>query len=128
MQHNTKRATTIQVWYSNQLERLTQQLIQNLGVLDDNRADRLFAMPTIVVPNRNIATFLKYEIARGVGITTGLTFQMTEEFLETLLYTGLPRSRGSVVIIGGREILEAGIARTIARDSGVGEKLRNTSP
>jgi exodeoxyribonuclease V alpha subunit len=45
-----------------------------------------------------------------------------------ILYTGLTRSRGSVVIIGGREILEAGIARTIARDSGVGEKLRNTSP
>jgi exodeoxyribonuclease V gamma subunit len=85
MQYDTKRATTIQVWYSNQLERLSQQLIQNLGVLDDSRADCLFAMPTIIVPNRNIATFLKYEIARGAGIAAGQTFQMTEEFLETLL-------------------------------------------
>ena len=40
----------------------------------------------IIVPNRNIATYLKYEIARRAGIAAGLTFQMTEEFLETLLH------------------------------------------
>ena len=42
-------------------------------------------MPPIIVPNRNIATYLKYEIARGAGIAAGLKFQMTEEFLESLI-------------------------------------------
>ena len=45
---------------------------------------RLFAMPPIIVPNRNIETYLKYEIARGAGIAAGLKFQMTEQFLDRL--------------------------------------------
>ena len=43
-----------------------------------------------------------------------------------ILYMALTRSRRSVVIVGGREILEAGIRRTISRDSGIVEKLRNS--
>ncbi len=42
-------------------------------------------MPPIIVPNRNIPTYLKYEIARGSGIAAGLKFQVTEEFLNELL-------------------------------------------
>ena len=38
---------------------------------------------------------------------------------------GLDPQPESVVIIGDREILEAGIRRTISRDSGIVEKLRN---
>ena len=40
-----------------------------------------------------------------------------------IIYTALTRSRQSVVIIGNREILEAGIKRTISRDSGIIDKL-----
>ena len=46
---------------------------------------RLFEMPPIIVPNRNIETYLKYEIARGAGIAAGLKFQVTEKFLDELL-------------------------------------------
>jgi exodeoxyribonuclease V alpha subunit len=42
-----------------------------------------------------------------------------------ILYTALTRSRQSVVIIGDVTLLEAGITRVIARDSGIAEKLRN---
>jgi exodeoxyribonuclease V alpha subunit len=42
-----------------------------------------------------------------------------------ILYTALTRSRQSVVIVGDREILEAGIRRMISRDSGITEKLSN---
>ena len=75
----------LQVWYSNQLERLADRLIENLAATKENPTSRLFAMPTIIVPNRNIETYLKYEIARGAGIAAGLKFQMTEQFLEGLL-------------------------------------------
>ena len=44
-----------------------------------------------------------------------------------ILYTALTRSRRSVVIVGGREILKAGIRRTISRESGIVEKLRGIS-
>jgi exodeoxyribonuclease V gamma subunit len=73
------------VWYSNQLERLADRLIRNLSTSERSPAARLFEMPTIVVPNRNIETFLKYEIARGTGIAAGLNFKVPEEFLKSLL-------------------------------------------
>ena len=42
-----------------------------------------------------------------------------------IIYTALTRSRQGVVIVGAREIFEAGIRRTISRDSGIVAKLRN---
>ena len=69
----------LQVWYSNRLERLADRLIENLGATNENPTNRLFGMPPIIVPNLNIATYLKYEIARSAGIAAGLKFQMTEE-------------------------------------------------
>jgi exodeoxyribonuclease V alpha subunit len=41
-----------------------------------------------------------------------------------ILYTALSRARKSAVIVGDREIFEAGIKRTCDRDSGIVEKLR----
>ena len=63
------------VWYSNQLERLADRLIENLGKPKRSTTSRLFRMPTIIVPNRNIETYLKYEIARGAGIAAAARFQ-----------------------------------------------------
>jgi exodeoxyribonuclease V alpha subunit len=40
-----------------------------------------------------------------------------------ILYTALTRARRSAVIVGDREIFEAGIKKTIERDSGIAEKL-----
>ena len=85
MTRETPRPKAIQVWYSNQLEVLADCLMVNLGETDKNPIDRLFSMPTIIVPNPNIATYLKYEIARGVGIAAGLKFAMTEQFFDDLL-------------------------------------------
>ena len=85
MTGNTRQSHAIHVWYSNQLEQLADLLIENVKKTSDSPTSRLFAMPTIIVPNANIATYLKYEIARGLGITVGLKFQMTEQFLDDLL-------------------------------------------
>jgi exodeoxyribonuclease V gamma subunit len=85
MTHETRRPKAIQVWYSNQLEVLADCLMVNLGEANSSPTDRLFNMPTIIVPNPNIATYLKYEIAQGVGIAAGLKFTMTEQFFDDLL-------------------------------------------
>ena len=42
-----------------------------------------------------------------------------------ILYTALTRSRKSVVIVGRREIFNSGVTRTVLRDSGIAEKLRD---
>ena len=41
-----------------------------------------------------------------------------------IIYTALTRSRQGVVIVGTRDTFKAGISRTIARDSGIVDKLR----
>jgi exodeoxyribonuclease V alpha subunit len=40
-----------------------------------------------------------------------------------IIYTALTRSRQGVVIVGSREIFEAGITRKISRDTGIVAKL-----
>ena len=42
-----------------------------------------------------------------------------------ILYTALTRSRTSAVLVGRRDILMIGVARGIARESGIAEKLRD---
>ncbi len=75
----------IRVWYSNQLEKLSERLTENLKLGDGGLGSSLFAMPPVVVPNRNIETYLRYEIARGAGIAAGLNFYVPERFQDELL-------------------------------------------
>jgi exodeoxyribonuclease V gamma subunit len=77
----------IKVWYSNQLEQLAERLIANLKLRNGDSTSNfsLFALPPIVVPNRNIETYLRYEIARGAGIAAGLNFHVPERFQDELL-------------------------------------------
>jgi len=86
-------SSTIRVWYSNQLERLAGRLIANLAAREESPTTRLFAMPPIIVPNRNIETYLKYEFARQAGVAAGLKFQVIESFLTELLPKQEPASR-----------------------------------
>jgi len=85
--------STIRIWYSNQLERLADRLIANLEAPEESPTTRLFARPPIIVPNRNIETYLKYEFARRVGVAAGLKFHIIESFLADLLPKGEPASR-----------------------------------
>ena len=75
----------MQVWYSNRLETLADRLIANLVTAKTSPASRLFSMPPIIVPNRNVETYLRYEIARGAGIAAGLDIKVPGQFLESLL-------------------------------------------
>ncbi len=75
----------IRVWYSNQLEWLAERLSENLDTAERDPAADLFERPPILVPNLQIATYLKYDVARRTGIAAGLSFQVAEEFLASLL-------------------------------------------
>jgi exodeoxyribonuclease V gamma subunit len=75
----------IRVWYSNQLEELAGRLIANLKLGDSLSGFSLFAMPPIVVPNRNIETYLRYQIACGAGVAAGLNFYVPDGFQDELL-------------------------------------------
>ena len=77
--------TVIRVWCSNRLDRLAATLIKSLGMSAESHMNNLFAMAPIIVPNRSIETYLKYEIARGAGIAAGLKFHVVESFLAELL-------------------------------------------
>jgi exodeoxyribonuclease V gamma subunit len=91
----------VRVWYSNQLEILAGRLIENLRESGSDSTIRLFQMPRIVVPNRNIESYLKYEIARVAGIAAGLVFQVPEQFLENLLCPGTEEVPQRKLLHGG---------------------------
>ncbi len=78
----------IHVWSSNRLERLAKRLVDGLSA--GGGEGGLFTRPPVVVPNLQIAAYLKYEIARHAGIAAGLKFPVSEKFLETLLPSSQP--------------------------------------
>ena len=75
----------IRLWCSNQLEHLAGRLIKNLEDNSSSPTGRLFSPPPIIVPNPSIATYLKYEFARQLGIAVGLRILTVEKFLAELL-------------------------------------------
>jgi exodeoxyribonuclease V gamma subunit len=86
----------IRVWVSNRLERLADQLataLVNEGEESDAEAVAgLFERPLVVVPNPQIATYLKYEVALRKGIAAGLRFPVLERFHQWLLEEHLTRA------------------------------------
>ena len=64
---------------------LAGRLIKNLEDKGSSPTERLFSMPPIIVPNPSIATYLKYEFARQLGVAAGLRFLTVEKFLAELL-------------------------------------------
>jgi exodeoxyribonuclease V gamma subunit len=60
-------------------------LIANLQARQESPTIQLFVRPPIIVPNRSIETYLKYEFVRQAGVAAGLNFHSIETFLNTLL-------------------------------------------
>lgn len=82
----------IQLWYSNHLEQLVRALADNVAM----RRDPLEPI-RIVVPNRNIATYLKFELARIHGIAANLETLYINTFFEGLLAPDTQLLRREVV-------------------------------
>jgi exodeoxyribonuclease V gamma subunit len=80
----------IQVRVSNRLDRLAGRLVEALGHNASPPVTRLFEQPCVVVPNPEVATYLKYEVAQASGIAAGLDLLTVEPFLNRLLAKHLP--------------------------------------
>src|ERR1700693_2825656 len=77
--------TGLHLHYSNRTERLLEALIENLEVAKRRRAGSLFDAAMVVVPNRQIATYLKFGIARAAGIASNLEMPFLRVFLEDVI-------------------------------------------
>lgn len=78
----------LQVWYSNELERLVAGLVEAVGVERRRLRRSAFDRTPVVVPNGQMATYLKYEVARRTGIAAHMDFPQVDEFFESLLPDG----------------------------------------
>lgn len=70
----------IRLWYSNHLEALVEALIDNVRALRDVGATDPFQPTTVIVPNRNIATYLKFSVARRTGVLANWHFEYLYRF------------------------------------------------
>lgn len=70
----------IRLWYSNYLEELVEALVDNVRVLRDAGAVDPFDKTTVIVPNRNIATYLKFAITKRTGILANWKFEYLYRF------------------------------------------------
>jgi exodeoxyribonuclease V gamma subunit len=75
----------LKLTYSNNLERLIIGLIQNSDALTKGGTLIFSNPPTIIVPNRNIQTWLSFEIAHRTGIAANIQFLYLEAFVQSLL-------------------------------------------
>jgi exodeoxyribonuclease V gamma subunit len=80
-------------WYSNQLERLAERLIDNLRRDPPAFPASLFEKTRLVVHNPYVATYLTFEIARTRGIAANLEFQLLNQFLAGLVESSWPNLR-----------------------------------
>jgi exodeoxyribonuclease V gamma subunit len=77
----------IRVCYSNRSERLLDALIQNAQCCRDPSP---FEAMHLVVPNRNVETFLKFGIARCSGIAANLRIHFLEDFVTRFVESSYP--------------------------------------
>jgi exodeoxyribonuclease V gamma subunit len=92
----------IRVWVSNRLVRLAGRLVRSVEIDEGagGSGSGLFVRPQVVVPNDQIATYLKYELARTAGIAAGVSFPVLEEFHAWLLEEHLSGVRPPYRLVG----------------------------
>ncbi|MFU8806994.1 MAG: exodeoxyribonuclease V subunit gamma, partial [Bradymonadaceae bacterium] len=76
----------LQVYHSNQVERLVDQLSANVEGMRRLMGRRgLFEKAHVVVPNWNLETYLKFEIAARQGVAAHFQFHTLEKFLASIV-------------------------------------------
>ncbi len=75
----------IHLWYSNYLEELVEVLVENVRAMREAGATDPFSPTTVIVPNRNIATFLKFRVAQRTGVVANWKFEYLYKFFREAL-------------------------------------------
>ena len=120
----------LHVYYSNRTETLVEALVQNMGA---ERARRGVLAPIeLVVPNRNIETYLKLRLAEATGIATNLKVgllrrrlgELAEHAVPGARAVGLPQIEGHLLALLHEDAVLAPAAMEPVRDylSGAGAK------
>lgn len=72
----TEPTSGIRVAYSNRIERLVDALVDQLD--RDRGLDGIFEPPCVVVPNRNVEMYLRFELADRFGVVGDVAFSTLE--------------------------------------------------
>ncbi|MFP4599839.1 MAG: exodeoxyribonuclease V subunit gamma [Persicimonas sp.] len=75
----------LKVWYSNQLDRLVDGLVDAVDYERQRSQSSVFERTPVVVPNWNMETYLKFGIARRSGIAAHMQYQQMGDFFASLL-------------------------------------------
>ncbi|HJW13976.1 MAG TPA: exodeoxyribonuclease V subunit gamma [Thermoanaerobaculia bacterium] len=102
--------TGLRLYYSNRTERLLEELIANVEAAKRKPGASLFDAATIIVPNRQTETYLRFGIARATGIASNLRMPFLRAFLEGVITDCRPDFR----IVSGR--LLQGLVLTLLSD------------
>ncbi len=74
----------LRVYYSNQTEQLLNTLVDTLENYRNETGASLFEPTHLIVPNRNIETYVKLGIARLTGIAANIKVQFLRSFIDEL--------------------------------------------
>ncbi len=92
----------LHVFHSNQVERLIDALTSNIHQI---RADRsttaIFETTEVIVPNWNLETYIKFQIAQRTGIAANLRFRTLENFLTACIP---PDAKEKIQIVSDKTI------------------------
>lgn len=94
----------LKLTYSNNLGNLVRAMVQSSPALSAGGSSLLFSPPSIIVPNRNLKTWLSFEIARITGISANISFLYLEDFLQSVL-----TENGRAGIIITRDVIHSGL-------------------
>ena len=103
---------SIKIFYGDRIEALKDKLVGNLGELKDP-----FETREIVVPNGNLAKWLKIEIARAKGVTMGVEFPFLDRFLFGTMTSSIPGFAGKGVGLVDEDTLMLAIGRILAENT-----------
>jgi exodeoxyribonuclease V gamma subunit len=79
----------LRLHYSNRFEVLVRMLADRVAAVRAGSLEALFAPIDIVVPNQQVAAYVRFEVARRSGVATNLRFPFLEAFVAGLAPEGV---------------------------------------
>ena len=101
----------VTIYYGSRIEDLKNRLVAGLDSLKDP-----FETREIVVPNGNLAKWLKIEIARAKGVTMGVEFPFLDKFLFGTMVSSIPSFAGMRIGLIGEDALTLAIGKVFAEN------------
>lgn len=102
----------LKIYYASRIEELKDKLAENFGAPGDP-----FETREIVVPNGNLAKWLKLELARTKGVAMGVEFPFLDKFLFGTMVAAIPSFAGRRIGLVDEHGLTLAIGRILAENA-----------